>query len=416
MPSPTTTSDRPLLRPWAITLLGCVAATWPLWTPLRELPRVAPSEWLATVPPRTDFALLAIVVVMTVASLLASDDRTLRTRVALATTALAVLAALDQLRWQPWAYHALLVGSLLFACEPRRANSWARLLAISVYAWSALAKLDLEFADTIGTRMAATLVSPFGWNVMAWSGGARRAAALALPAGELLIAALLAASWSSPRIARFGSVLAVVMHGATIAVLGPWGLGHSLGVLVWNAGFAWQTWTLFWPTTEDSATEHAPRATLAERLVIAIAVLAIAAPAALYARAWDAWPSWGLYAPRAERATILVHESVLDRLPAALRSLSRDAKDPGPWRRVRIDLWGLDETRAPLYPQNRVKLALAAWLAERYPIGDRVRVAVEGPTGRWARDREATIVDGAKACREAANGGWGVGAVVAGDR
>jgi hypothetical protein len=285
------------------------------------------------------------------------------------------------------------------------------LLAVSVYAWSALAKLDVEFADTLGTQMASVLVEPLGIDLAGWPSAMRRAAALALPAGELTLAAALALSMVTPRLAKAGVVLGVLMHAATIVVLGPWGLAHSLGVLVWNAGFAWQTWSLFWPRSgefEPVAIEGVPSIT--ERLVIALVALALVAPIGFYARSWDTWPSWGLYAPRAERAAVLVHESVFDRLPRSLRDVSTAAPGDGPWRGVRVDRWGLAENLAPLYPQNRVKLALAAALAERFPLGDRVRVVIEGPTKRWDRVRDERVIDGASACRLAASG-WGVPAV-----
>jgi hypothetical protein len=261
--------------------------------------------------------------------------------------------------------------------------------------------------------MTAVLTAPMGVDPAGWSPAVRRAAALALPAGELLVAAALGLSIAAPRFARGGAAIAVAMHAATVVVLGPWGLDHSLGVLVWNGGFAWQTVTLFRPRPTDSNDPRVDaRPSINERLAIALVAVAAIAPIGFYAGCWDTWPAWGLYAPRGERAGVLVHDSVFDRLPKSLRDVSDEGPGDGPWRALRVDRWALDENLAPLYPQNRVKLALAAALAERFPLGDRVRVVVEGPTARWSRVRSERVIEGAAECRRAA-GGWGVPAVAA---
>ena len=95
------------------------------------------------------------------------------------------------------------------------------------------------------------------------------------------------------------------MHLSLIALLGPWGLDHSLGVLVWNALLIVQAWVLFVRPRVDSRDETRqpsqatmPSQSRARGINIASAltyvVVAIAMVAPLFERSgyWDHWLSW----------------------------------------------------------------------------------------------------------------------------
>src|SRR5207244_3954765 len=108
---------------------------------------------------------------------------------------------------------------------------------------------------------------------------------------------------------------AVLLHLLLLVILGPWGLNHKLGVLVWNAYFIWQDLILFGGRRSMSATvaddpESVPQTTgalsalgLAQGMIVAAALLPLLAPTTWF----DLWPSWGLYAASAERVSLLVH-------------------------------------------------------------------------------------------------------------
>jgi hypothetical protein len=299
--------------------------------------------------------------------------------VVITTVALTGLMLLDQLRWQPWAYHAALAGIILAKSTPSQAIGLLRLVAIAVYAYSAVAKLDAEFAATLGQQMLGAI----GGDVGDFSESTRGVLALVLPGTELAIAALLAASLRWRRLRTPTCLGVIAMHAATIALLGPWALGHSLGVLLWNVGFASQTVALFWPTAQDDAAPIAG----ASPVALAACGLAVFAPALTPLGLWDQWPGWALYAPRGERATLFVHTASVDRLPTSLRP-HIDAPGESPWRRVWLDEWTLAETGAPIYPQNRIVAAMALGLIERYPLTGRLRVVDESAAWPLSRQRQ----------------------------
>lgn len=385
---PPTAADRPiaLLAAWAATLAMAMAATWRLWTPWRETPRLAPLEFLEGAPAQLDFALLAMLGYGLFRALIYQTGW--RRGVGIATAALVGLMAVDQLRWQPWAYHAAIAGVILASASAGQAYRLLRFVAIAVYAYSAIAKLDAEFAATLGQQMLGVVGRPIGIDPSGLSVTTRNALALALPVGELLIAGLLGASLRWRRLCPAACIAVALMHAATIGLLGPWALGHSLGVLFWNVGFACQTVVLFRPFGEP-VNRPANGRPLAALTACGLAVIA---PALTPWGYWDQWPGWALYAPGGERATLFVHTASIDRLP---QSIQQHVDSPGdsPWRRVRVDDWALAASGAPVYPQNRIVAAMATALAERHALSGRVRVVAESAAGRLSRERRAEALD-----------------------
>lgn len=394
MPEPTVESSEASPRQerfaiaWAVTLGVLLATTWPLWTPLRTVPRLAPFEWQAAIPVGVDWVFLAIIGFGLVCLL--STRAFPMIAILAATLGLAELMSLDQLRWQPWAYHAVLAGITLGLVPRGRAIGTLRWIAIAVYAFSAFAKLDAEFAATLGQQMLQVVTVGRVDNL---SEGARTQLALALPAGELLLAGLLALSARWQQLARPVCVAAVLMHLTTLAVLSPCGLNHSWGVLLWNAGFAWQTVVLFWPSEPIAAPSESASPSLVARAVLLVGVVA---PLGTPLGIWDQWPGWALYAPGGERAALLVHSVAVEQLPESLRAHAEAEENAdGPWRRVRIDDWVLAETHAPIYPQNRVVAALAVGLFDRGLSTNRVRVVSESAANRLDRNRKTRTLDSA---------------------
>ncbi|MEQ8846303.1 hypothetical protein [Botrimarina sp.] len=376
----------PLLLAWGVTLLVLLGATWPLWTP-RELPPRLPAFGVES-PPPLEAAALAVIAGALLAALLEGK----RWGVGFATAALAALMLGDQLRWQPWAYHALITGAVLWSADRATARGALRAVAIAVYGWSALAKLDAEFAATLGSQLVGVVLPGAGPDM-------RFALAWLLPAFELAVAVLLAASVWRRGWSPWACGAAVALHAATVLMLSPIGLGHGAGVLLWNAGFALQVVILFRP---DRAADPRRPVWRWPLLTLAATALAVAAPALTPLGRWDAWPGWALYAPRLERATLFVRDSAVDRLPATLRRHVGPMVESGVWRPVDLGQWMLEETHAPIYPSNRVAAAMAAELVDSRPLGDGLAVLIEAPAGLLTRERKSRWVDSPEGFRAAA--------------
>jgi hypothetical protein len=389
-----------LRRVVALFALLLIAATWPLWSPWEKFPQVplVPGNWLPGVWAQWVAGGLLVAALMTM--LICRTGRIARGACALMAVGFAAAMLFDQGRMQPWAYQFMLFAVLLASCGPRSVVTLARVLVIAFYFESALTKLDESFLHTLGQQFLATLVGAVGASTEEWGPAVRLAAVAVFPVGELLVAVGLV--FRATRTLALAA--AVLLHALLLAILGPWGLAHQPGVLLWNAYFIVQDVVLFWPErdkAEAGATAVAPQRVPWPVLTLVLSVISL--PLAEPWGLWDLWPSWGLYASSAERVSLQVHRVAREQLPAVLEpyvEAPRDEHDP--WLNVRLDRWALDARRAPIYPQARVQLGIAIAVAEGAGLAERARFVRFGRADRWTGKREAAIYVGVPEAHAAA--------------
>lgn len=367
--------------------LALVTATWVLWTPQHTFPQVPLLAGLHSVPDWCQWVIvMGMLLGLTGALVTPAESPLARASLLVFAAATAGLVLIDQHRLQPWAYQFVLVALVLALSPPRAAVGWLRVLVISFYFHSAITKLDYSFAHTLGQQFLSVLAEPLGLTPSAWSETPRVLATLAFPAGELVVALALCFA----RTRTLGLAAAVALHVLLLVILGPWGLNHKPGVLLWNLYFIVQDLLLFWPirpraataTNDLSVEARPPRAPLAVRGML---LAAIALPMLEPTGWFDMWPSWGLYASSAERVQLLIHRSDEAKLPTELSAYIDPLSDADePWLAVRIDRWSLDALGAPLYPQNRFQLGVAEAVIGRYDLGHRARVV------RWSLAQRLT--------------------------
>jgi hypothetical protein len=366
-----------LRRTMAAFGLALVALTWRLWTPQTVFPQVPFIQAAIIVPAAFQWVGLAAMLAGLFAALAARPTRRMAAIGLLLFAASTLgMAILDQHRLQPWAYQFSLIAVVLALTAPSAAIPLLRLLIVGFYFHSGLTKCDVTFLHALGQQFLAALAGVAGLSVDPWSQQAKMLGAALFPAGEMLVAVGLVFTVTR----RAALVGAVVMHLLLLAILGPWGLDHKPGVLVWNAYFIVQDIVLFIPSMRLRALPTVDQATPMERprapwalaaLVWAAVLLPFLAPTCWF----DLWPSWGLYASNAEHTTLFVHRLARDSLPRDLQPfLEGDADPEVPWLAFRIDRWSLDTLAAPLYPQNRFQLGVAEALVTRYQLSHRARV------------------------------------------
>ncbi len=281
---------------------------------------------------------------------------------------------------------------VLATAPPRWAFALLRLFVVGFYFHSALTKLDDTFLHTLGQQFLATLTGLVGISPSNWSEGARLAAAAVFPVGELLVAVGLVLVPTR----RFALAGAILLHVLLLVILGPLGLGHKPGVLLWNAYFIVQDLLLFGTARAAPAREPPPAGEPVPRFAAALVAVSLLLPL-LEPWSWfDTWPSWGLYAPSAERVALQVHRRQRADLPLALEPFVEvPADDSDPWLTVRLDRWALAALGAPIYPQNRSQLGVAQAVIERCRLSDRGRAVRFGLADRFTGRREHSIVQGA---------------------
>jgi hypothetical protein len=247
---------------------------------------------------------------------------------------------------------------------------------VSLYFYSGLSKLDASFCQELGNLFLTTALRPTGLDPAGWPATWRIAAILAMPVGELAVAAALLV----PRTRRLGLAAALVLHAALLGILGPWGLDHSTIVLVWNAAMMAEVAILFGPkepapSPANTSSENAGWLGVLARLVFwAGVVLPLG-------ERWgwlDTWPSHALYASHAERTDVFVLDEQGDELAPELRAHFGPPGFDG-WRRLDLTAWSRAVRGVPVYPQGRACNGLAEAIAARY----RGRVLIK--VVQWSR-------------------------------
>ena len=309
---------------------------------------------------------------------------------------------------QPWAYQTAIYATVFASVKPLAAQRWLLPMAISVYLYSALGKFDYQFVHTVGLDFLATMTRPLGglWDDVGFS--TRVKTAFIFPVTELLIGVSLIPKATR----RIAGGAAMLMHLSLIGILGPWGMNHSAGVLIWNLLLMIQSWFLFVrprdashrpnPQTVDDDPRHRHGATLARVVVLVAMVMPI-----LERRGyWDHWPSWALYSPHNSRLDVEIHRSGIDLLPVGMSKFVELDSDGDGWHTLSLERWSLRTRHVPIYPQARYQLGLTVKLAESGNIDDQIRGRLRGVAERRSGKRTEKLLLGRTELRQATKQYW----------
>ncbi len=374
----------------ALTSIALLAVTWRLWTPQTIFPQVPALAILRSAPGWLDWAALSGVVLSLIGIATLKRPQSITIACGLLLVCLLALFSLDQHRFQPWAYELAMFAIVWMTYRDDRRLQCMRWLLISIYAYSALGKLDFEFSHTVGQQMLSVVLRTVGVEPSKLPDTARLIIVASFPLAELAVAVGLALGTKWRRVQRIAGCIAILVHIGLIAVLGPFGLNHRLGVLVWNAQVAIQAYWLF---VAKQATAPSPRPLRwprhwRERLGFGVIVTAIILPITERSGLWDHWPSWALYAPHSSRVKVEVAAAAVKKLPDSLRPLVAepmlDENEIAVWRDVPIGVWSLATLDTPIYPQARFQLGVAAQIAAEVDSDFQLRVTVLGTASRWS--------------------------------
>ena len=191
------------------------------------------------------------------------------------------------------------------------------------------------------------------------------------------------------RFRKAAIILLVIMHVGLLLVLGPLGLNHQPGVLLWNVSFIFQVILLFGqqPATDPSppGKEKQPLAGRRQRdyLFVALLLLPLLEPWGYF----DHWLSWGLYSPRSSRVTLEIYQLPGERLPADMEPYVRPSRFRERMVELRMDQWSLAGLGVPIYPQDRFQLGVAAAVIEKAKLRAFV-ITVQSMSERFSGERQ----------------------------
>ena len=392
--------------------LALFAVTWRLWFPTGEFPRIPLVAAAFAIPDWFDFVAAGAAMTALLAGAICRRERLAAIALGLFVILAVALVVANQHRIQPWLYELLILAVVLATCTPRRALLLIRVVVVSVYFYSAVSKFDYQFLHTVGQQFLSTLFGFLPVDVQQWPVATRVRAALIFPVAELLLAVMLCI----PRLHRAGVVLGVAMHIGLLLILGPFGLKHHHGVLVWNLFFILQLVLLFWCRSEstlasDLSTNTEANANRSLGTALAwcahgLVAAAVVLPLTESFGYWDHWPSWGLYSPNNSRFVVFVQPNAVDELPTSLRQLLPDDVVDRERIRLPIDAWSFKELSVPLYPQARFQLGVAMALSEQIDGDFNLLVIRQSMSDRRTGRRDEETLLGCSALRDATRHYW----------
>ncbi|MCM2371539.1 MauE/DoxX family redox-associated membrane protein [Aporhodopirellula aestuarii] len=411
----------PMSRYWAASLALLIAASFRLWVPPEwtyttfypAVPFFAVPRWLIS---SVSWALIPLTI-GSCGVVFFADRTPLFRRMGwlVIAVALAFGFVADQHRLQPWAYQSFLYACLFCLLSSRLTATAFRVLTISIYFYSSIGKFDFQFLHTVGQDFLSTVTSWIGIDVGQWGQRSRLFAAGVFPVAELTLALLLIV----PRTRLIGGVMAIGMHLGLIVILSPWGMGHSPGVICWNAVLAGQAYWLFvYPQRHRSDATSDPRlpenediccrslrVSLASVIVLAAVTLPMTERRGRYDRGdwhWDHWLSWALYSPHNSRVHVEVHRSTLDDLSPGLREFVAEDNEGDSWHELDLGQLSLKARGVPILPQARYQLKLAIAIAEQEGWTHDIRGVLRSASDRWDGTRDERWMNRFDAMQEAA--------------
>ena len=391
---------------WVIASVVLVASTWRLWVGTDQFPQIPLLSIFVGSPILIDYVALGLAAVATLLMIAAltgesraefgetssSINGQLRLGSLVWAASLLVLFLTNQHRLQPWAWQFFLFAMLVGISPTKKsALTASHVVVVSIYLWSAIGKFDFQFLNGLGRQFAAAITDLIGLSVAAenispW-------AVSLMPMGELLVGILLI--FSATR--KLGVVAAIGLHLGLVAILGPWGMDHHLGVVIWNLVFAMISAIAFWPPRKQDDFQAEPfslsQISIKHTLTIAFTAIVVGLP--LYS-AWDHWLAWGLYSPNNRRCTLKLMVTPDQDIDETLQPflVPVETEFIGGLDVLKFDMgrMSLELLDAPIYPEARMQLGVAQWAQQRFNLPASTVVSIEGKSDRFTGAREVKKV------------------------
>ncbi len=318
-----------------------------LWLTSRTYPLTPVSEILPSIPFPLDYVLFVLMLVLLGAIMISARPR----KYIVTFVVISGLLSLgDQSRWQPWFYQYLFMFAALGFYSWKAADAHAqgpilnvcRLIVVSIYFWSGLQKVNVDFVGGVFPWMVEPLAGllPPGLRIVPLSLG------VAVPFLEMGIGTGLLVG----RFRRVAVGFALAMHTLILICIGPLGYNWNSVVWPWNVAMALFVFILFWKEKGLHLGEIATiRKSLFHTLVF---VLFGIMPAFSLFDLWDSYLSSALYSGNTAESVVYVSDSVIARLPTEIQVLIRGHSEA---RNVlSISRWSFKELNVPPYPEHRI--------------------------------------------------------------
>jgi hypothetical protein len=346
-----------------------------LWLSSRFYPLTPVLPFLRSIPYPGDYAVFILLLLLLVAIAIAPrPTKPIAGYVLLA----AVLALLDQSRWQPWFYQYLfmLIAVGVYSRSPAAALNTCRLIVGCTYFWSGLQKVNPGFTGDVFPWLAEPLTRFLPSRVQAFV----PALGLAAP----FVEAGIAIGLLTRRFRAVAMLFAIGMHGFILIAIGPFGHNSNTVVWPWNVAMVAFLIILFRGSSDVSWRDIVWGPRLQRVVLILFGIL----PALSFFNLWDHYLSAALYSGNRNNGFLFLSDAVLAKLPAPIQD---EATYEGPdVNKLEIADWSYRELNVPSYPEVRVYKNVASNLCHFAESPAEVILVIEGKGALFRGKRKST--------------------------
>lgn len=334
-------------RVMLLGVLGTLLLSSKVWMTERNFPIVPLFEGIPSMPPPMDYILYSVLIVLAIYQIIYLENR--NTKIALVSL-FAFLMAGDQLRWQPYNMHYLLmiIGLLFY---PKRSDDLLavfRVMMVAFYVWSGLQMLNQVFYESIFPWMAGPLAEKFPASLEGYVLGAGYVFPwLNLAAGIGLLFA------PTRNIAVYVGIFVQLF---LFYALSPMGNDWNAAILPYNAAVAMFTFVLFYQSNFEV------KGLFQSKFPYHIAVMVVYGiiPVLSFFGLYDRMQSFNTYSGKAYYAKIYVTEELAERLPDGIKRYVFRPPVSKPF--IETTYWSIDALKVSPYSEKRIYRSLHSYI------------------------------------------------------
>lgn len=335
-------------------ILGTLLLSSKVWMTERNFPIIPLFEGIPSMPPPLDYILYSVLIVLAIYQIIYLENR--NTKIALVAL-FAFLMAGDQMRWQPYNMHYLLmlIGLLFYPGNVDRLIAVFRLMIVTFYLWSGIQELNTVFYESIFPWMAGPLAEKFPSAMEEYVLGAGYVFPwLNLATGVALL---------FPVTRNYAVYTGIGIQLFLFYALSPMGNDWNAAILPYNAALAAFTYVLFYDAQLDI------KSVFWNKFPYHIAVLVIYSiiPVLSFFGLYDRMQSFNAYSGKAYYAKIYVTEQLAERLPDGIKRYVFRPPVSKPF--IETTYWSMDALKVSPYSEKRIYKSLHNYIC-RFAEGD----------------------------------------------
>jgi predicted DCC family thiol-disulfide oxidoreductase YuxK len=355
-----------------------------LWVSSRLYPLTPVVDMFPPIPYPIDWVILLAIFCLLVAVIVSSKPRIF---IWASVVIVSLLLFLDQQRLQPWVYQYVCMFATLGLftwkwndVESRnRTLDVCRFIVASIYVWSGLQKINIQFIESVFPWMITPIAQLFPMSLHPTF----YAFGILVPFIEMGIGiGLLTRKYRTIAI-----WCALAMCTFVLSVIGPLGYNWNTVVWPWNIAMAILVVVLFANIKTISLREivWGKKFLLHKIILIIFGIL----PFFYFLNMWDSYLSWSLYSGTTNEASMYISDRVKAALPVYIQKFV--VTDDSARNVLLISAWSFTELNVPPYPESRIFKNIAKRICRLARDPREVELVMRGRLSWFNRDGQQVL-------------------------